>query len=213
MQEVSGSLFVIGRKAPAGLTVAPLYGPMRGGPAVADTRTPEQQKAQQRAQSEQTGATQDDAGKPAVAVPTVSGGSADVTANEHLREAVNKVRGSDAAPVDVPKDRPTQVVPQLGHPESSTNPVAAASGLASYPGEDHVDYVDEDGKSVNPDSIFNQPEGPQTFVTAQQRVYERFTYPGSTRQTTRLAYAPGQRISIADAEHLKATLRNIKAAT
>jgi hypothetical protein len=111
-----------------------------------------------------------------------------------------------AAPL-TPSDQHTQVVPVLGDPDTSTNHVSTSAGLLTYPGEQHVGLVDENGDEVDPDSLFEDPGEHTTYVTAKGRVFEQFRYPGTTEVATRLFYTAGARVDRGEARRLKEAVR------
>jgi hypothetical protein len=94
--------------------------------------------------------------------------------------------------------------PETGYAESSTNPVAAAAALRTVPGDDHIDLIDDNGDPVNPEELFDDPGAHSTIVRVNRRVIERFTYRGAARPATRLYLRPGQVVSRAEAERIKA---------
>lgn len=109
--------------------------------------------------------------------------------------------GHVAAPIEAP-DAQYQEDPPEGHSRSSTNPIAALTGVQTYTGENHVDLVDEDGNPLDPEAIFEEADPGKTFRVAKQRVYERFQYAGSQQQFTRLLYPAGHRVGLAEAVRL-----------
>lgn len=154
-------------------------------------------------------ASQREAGTPtATAADSGPGTGQDAPQDTQARTPDRAVAGQSdpqAAPLVAP-DAATQTQPEGGYVESSTNPVAAASGVRPLPGENHVQMVDEHGQAVSPQDLFTDPGGPQTFVTAKQRVYEQFTYPHSSQRTQRLFMPAGQRVNRGEAERIKAAL-------
>lgn len=111
-----------------------------------------------------------------------------------------------AAPL-TPSDQHTQVVPILGDPATSTSHVPASAGLRTYPGEQHIGLVDEDGNTLGADDLFEDPGEHFTYVVAKQRVHEQFRYPGSEDTATRLFYAKGRQVPRGEAKRLRDAVR------
>lgn len=109
--------------------------------------------------------------------------------------------GHVAAPIEAP-DAAAQTDPPEGHANSSTNPVAALVGLQTYTGENHVRYVDEDGKDLSVDAIFEPAQENQTSRIVKQGVYEVFNYPGSQEPMSRRLFHKGQRVSLTTAAQI-----------
>lgn len=122
------------------------------------------------------------------------------------------VLATEAGPL-VPSDVKNVHQPPDGHPDSSTNSVSANAAQRSVPGSNHVEILDEDGGAVAIDDLFDakDPTDPSVFVTVKQRVYQVFTYPGARTPTTQLLYPAGARVTVAEAERVKATLRAMQA--
>jgi hypothetical protein len=126
--------------------------------------------------------------------------------DEQDRTPASTVLPSEAGPL-VPTDVQKVNTPELGHPTSSTNFVAANAAQRSVPGSNHVRLVDDQGNDVAADDIFNDPDGPSMFVTTKSRVYQEFTYPGARTVTTQLLYPAGARVTLAERERFLAGLK------
>lgn len=132
------------------------------------------------------------------------GTGTDAPADEQTRSPDRATaRQPDAAPLVAP-DATTQTQPEGGYRESSTDPVAAASGVRTQPGTRHRAVVDDQGNQVDPGDLFSEPEGPQTYRVVKRRVYERFTYPGSATVASHLLFPAGQRVSRPEAARIEA---------
>jgi hypothetical protein len=118
------------------------------------------------------------------------------------------VLATEAGPL-VPTDVQNVHKPADGHPDSSTNSVSANAAQRSVPGSNHVKILDEDGGAVDLDDLFDakDPSDPSVFVTVKRRVYQVFTYPGARTPTTQLLYPAGARVTMVEAERVKASLR------
>ncbi|MFC6883528.1 hypothetical protein [Actinomadura yumaensis] len=109
-----------------------------------------------------------------------------------------------AAPLDPPAGLAAAAPPDSGYSESSTNPVAGSAVLRTTPGDDHVALVDENGAAVNPKDVFDDPGPHATVLRVNRRVLERFTYYGANTPDARLFLRPGQKVTRAEAERIKA---------
>jgi hypothetical protein len=130
----------------------------------------------------------------------------DAPAEETPRMPAAQVVHAESGPV-YPSDAATQVQPEHGYADSSTNPAYAAAGGRSIAGEDHVGVVGENGKAVKGSSLFEDDRPDTGTVAVKETVYEQFTYansPGHTEQ--RLLLNKGQRVPRAQAEKIKAAL-------
>jgi hypothetical protein len=130
---------------------------------------------------------------------------------DKIADAAAKSTGSyaisaDASPL-TPVDQHTQVVPAAGNPTSTTNPVAANASHQPQPGEQHYGLEDEDGNAIDADSLFDKPDGPQTWVTASKRTYERYRYPGGKTDMVRLLYPQGARVDLLTASRVQAAVK------
>lgn len=114
-----------------------------------------------------------------------------------------------SAPIEAP-DAALQTQPARGYDTSTTNTVAANAAVSTYPGEDHVRLVDEDGNEIDGADLFNDSDGVQTFVTAKQRVFEVFRYPGAERTAQRLLYAAGARVDRLTAARLQEAYKTVR---
>jgi hypothetical protein len=108
--------------------------------------------------------------------------------------------------LEAPTDALLQRDPVEGYGLSSTDHTYAAAGGRTIAGERFDSLVDENDKAVTADSLFEAQDG-KTFVLAKSRVFEVFFYPNTHEKAKRLLYTPGQRVNIAEAERIKATLK------
>lgn len=118
------------------------------------------------------------------------------------------VEDSEGAPLDPPSDTPTQVEPAQGHNKSSTDHVYAEAGGRTVAGEDHKRLVDENGRKVSANSLFDDTDGSKTFVIAKKRVFEEFYYPNTTTVARRLLFPAGKRIPRSQAEKIKRAIED-----
>lgn len=118
------------------------------------------------------------------------------------------ISDNDDNPLAPPSDHKTQTLPEAGHSESSTDPVYAALGGRTMPGEDFSAYVDENGRRVRASSIFDESDETKTFVIVKKRIYEQFYYPNTTEIATRLAFVEGDRVPRAKAAAIKDAVQN-----
>lgn len=107
---------------------------------------------------------------------------------------------SSAAPTTAPETGTT----------GSTDDTADAAGVTLAAGAvphrpDVVRLVDADGKDVDLGSVYDD-QGAATIVTITGRVYEEFTYPGTSTTGKRLLYHPGQMVPRAELEERTARL-------
>lgn len=114
-----------------------------------------------------------------------------------------------AAPIDVPADMAAQVLPEHGHVDSSSNPVAANAALHNPVGSTFMRLFGEDGKDIDPADLFTAPDGPATTVMVRERVYQEFRYPGATTPTSQLLYPAGAVVPIDQAERVKASVQAV----
>lgn len=131
-------------------------------------------------------------------------------ADEQDRMPSTTVLPSEAGPL-VPTDVQKVHEPADGHPESSTNSVAANAAQRSVPGSNHIRLLDEDGNDVDIEDVFEGPDGPSMFVTTRMRLYQEFTYPKASTKTTQLLYPRGARVTLAEAERFKASVKALLA--
>lgn len=129
--------------------------------------------------------------------------------DEQERSPSTTVLPTEAGPL-VPTDVQKVHEPADGHPESSTNTVAAGAALRTVPGENHVRLHTEDGEDVDVEDLFTEPLGASRMVEVKQRVFQTFTYHKARTPTTRLAYNKGARIPLAEAERFKASLKTLQ---
>jgi hypothetical protein len=114
-----------------------------------------------------------------------------------------------AAPLEAP-EKYQQRTPHLGDPGTSTNPVAANTGLSSVPGSDHHRLLNEAGDPVPLDEVFEFPEygSPSTLAVVRTRVFEEFTYPNTTTRTRHLMFPAGERVPVAEARRIIETYKH-----
>jgi hypothetical protein len=131
--------------------------------------------------------------------------AAEDTTNDKTARATSATAETDAAPLDAPEPRPRK----LGHPDSSTNFVAANAALRSPPGSNHVRLLDASGADVDPESVFEFPpsESPSMMATVNRQVFQEFTYPEASTPTTQLLYPAGARVPVEQALKLRNALR------
>jgi hypothetical protein len=110
-----------------------------------------------------------------------------------------------SGPLAAPTDRNVQSYPAPGYGLSSPDSTYAASGGRTVAGEQFDSLVDESGKAVSADDLFEDVEG-KGFVVASKRVYEQFYYPNTVEKAKRLLFVAGQRVPRAEAARIKATL-------
>lgn len=97
-------------------------------------------------------------------------------------------------PLEAP-DAALQPLPPDGYAESTTNNVAAATGIRTVPGENHVRLYDEDGNDIDDiEGLFDDPGTTSTFLLVNKRVFEEYTPPQSKQKFSRLRYAKGARV-------------------
>jgi hypothetical protein len=123
--------------------------------------------------------------------------------------AVEAATTTRAAPLEAP-EKLSQRTPHLGDPPTSTNPVAANSGLRSVAGADHRRLCDAEGNDLTLEDLFVFPEqgSPSTLATVKQRVFEEFTYPGTTTRTQHLMYPEGALIPVGEAFRVLETFKH-----
>jgi hypothetical protein len=109
-------------------------------------------------------------------------------------------KAADASPLDAPQPKADKPVP------ASTSRVAASAAAFSIAGDNHVRIIDEDGNTVDPADMFDDPDPHVSFVTARTRLYEEFTQTNSTRLTTRLLYPAGARVPRDRADKVRAAV-------
>lgn len=109
---------------------------------------------------------------------------------------------ADSGPI-VPQDAHTQVKPQHGYSDSSTDDVYGAVGGRTIAGENHLGFEDGDGGDVGDlDSAF-EDDG-QTMLKVKKTVVEKFSYANSPdHEERRLLLNEGQRVSRRQADMLK----------
>lgn len=165
-------------------------------PASSTTETPETSAESRDADSGRSG--RDSAGP----------GTGNAAAPENSSRPPATIVNTDpsAAPLAPPADAATQREPALGHPESTTDQPFAETGGRTIAGESHGRIVDENGKKLSADDLFDDSDPNKTFVTTKVRVFEEFTYPNTSRVSTRLMWVPGARVPRFQAERIKAAL-------
>lgn len=129
-------------------------------------------------------------------------------ADEQARMPEGTVLATDAGPL-VPSDVQKTREPAQGHLDSSTDAVGANAAQRSVPGTSHVQVVDEDDNEIAIDDLFTtkDPADPSVYVQTKRRVYQVFNYPGTRTQTRQLLYPAGARVTVFEAERVKAALR------
>lgn len=171
--------------------------------AAAKERQADAEEPQDSGTSEETGtaAEEQKAAKPAEGTAP--------KADDHDRMPSHTVVDTDAGPL-VPTDVQNVRKPELGHRNSSTNPVSAAAALNSVPGSNHVRLVDDDDNDVAIDDLFEtkEPNDPSMFVTVRRRVYQEYTPYNATTTMRHLLYPKGARLTVAEVERVKAALRS-----
>lgn len=137
------------------------------------------------------------------------GTGAAAPADEQQRTPEGTVVATDAGPL-VPTDIQKTREPRRGHLDSSTDDVAANAARRTIAGSSHVKIVDEQDNEVGVDDIFStkDPSDPSVYVLTRQRVYQVFTYPGTKTPTRQLLYPEGARVTVFEAERVKAALRD-----
>ena len=112
----------------------------------------------------------------------------------------------NARPASGPLDPPQADVENKD--ASDDDPDNRVYGDAAGPRDVHEDtepvdaeFVDSDGNAVEYDDIF-EDDG-KTFVTTKVRVYEVFTFPNTTTEGKRLAYAQGRKVPRGEAENVR----------
>ena len=110
-----------------------------------------------------------------------------------------------SGPLEAPTDRAMQTYPAKGYGLSSTDDTYASSGGRTVSGEQFDSLVGEDGKAISADNLFEAVEG-RGFVVARQRTFEQFFYPNTVERAKRLLFVAGQKIPVAEAARIKATL-------
>lgn len=147
---------------------------------------------------------QNNAGTASVAGDTGPGTGAQAPEDTQERTPDRAVaQQTDAAPLVAP-DAGTQTQPRDGYAESSTNPVSSASGLRTEPGNDHHAIVGESGEELDPNDLFEDPGGPQTYVTVKHRTYEQFRRRGARQLTTQLLFPKGKQVQRGEAARITA---------
>jgi hypothetical protein len=120
--------------------------------------------------------------------------------------------GTAAAPL-TPDEATVQRSPHLGRPDSSTNPVSANAAIMSPPGSAHVGLVDEDGKAIPLDEVFEfpGPDNPRHVATVKQRTLQNFRYPNTDVVTTHLLYPAGAEVPVGEAMRVVETFKHAAA--
>jgi hypothetical protein len=124
---------------------------------------------------------------------------------ETIESGKSNSEATQAAPLAAPEDKPRR----LGHPESSTNFVAANAALRSVPGANHRRLLDFDGNDLDPEQMFVFPEAesPSMLATVRKAIYEEFTYPNASTPTTHLLYPAEAKVPVEQALKLRDALR------
>lgn len=175
----------------------------RGGKAAADDTSSNDETGQGAEQPDDGGQRRGDSDKPkpAGAEDSGPGTGRDAPDDSDTRDKY-QTRQVGAAPLEAP-DAVTQTDPPGGYEESSTNPVAAASGRSTIAGERHTRLVDEDGGEVSLDSVVDF-DGPGTVGTVNARTYEEFKHVGAQDSDRRLLFPEGARVTRQQFDALKA---------
>ncbi|MBO2461686.1 hypothetical protein [Actinomadura violacea] len=114
---------------------------------------------------------------------------------------------SNAAPLEAPESKPRR----LGHPESSTDFVAANAALMLPPGARHVRLHDLAGNDIDPETLYEFPaaESPSHMATVPRQVLREFTYPEASTPTSQLFYPAGAVVPVQQALKVRDALRAV----
>lgn len=139
----------------------------------------------------------------ATSEPLVEDAKAALTEETQARSA-----GPLAAPLEpAVTDLAIQRTPLLGHPDSSTNNVAAAAAVLTQPGATHHSFSDGQGNTLPAEDLFLD-EGPErTVVTAKHRIHEVYTFPNATATGEQLLYPVGVEVPRAEADRVIAAAK------
>lgn len=134
-----------------------------------------------------------------------TGKASDVDSKERMPSST--LVPSEAGPL-VPTDVQKVHEPELGHRDSSTNPVSANAGHRSVTGSNHVRLVDDEDNDISADDLFEDKaaDDPSIFVKVKRRVYQEFLYPRATTSTRHLLWPEGAQVTMTEAARVKASL-------
>ncbi|MEW9530770.1 hypothetical protein [Microbispora sp. NPDC049125] len=127
-------------------------------------------------------------------------------AEQAAPQAPEAALATAAAPIETP-ERYAQRQPADGHPESTTNNVAANAALRSITGFNHRRLLSDDAepRELSVDEIFEFPAGddPKTTATVKQKVIEEYATENSSRLATHILFAAGQEVPVWQAKQLQ----------
>ncbi|MER6830950.1 hypothetical protein ABT352_33490 [Streptosporangium sp. NPDC000563] len=125
---------------------------------------------------------------------------------------------SDSDPPVLPEDGLVTLAAPLTPPAApAAAPLAPPTpeppmGQTAMPGSAFVDFVDEAGKPIDPDTMFVDPGARYTYVRTACRITRVHRQDGATTRTSdQLLYPAGRRLDRAEAAKLRAELESIRA--
>lgn len=114
---------------------------------------------------------------------------------------------SNAAPLEAPEPKPRR----LGHPDSSTDFVAANAALMLPPGARHIRLHDMAGNDIDPETLYEFPpaESPSHLATVPRQVLREFLHREASTPVSQLFYPAGAVVPVQQALKVRDALRAV----